>query len=171
MGEVIKYGCIKDKGLFEKLSNYKTKEDLFLDIEEIIYRCLNIKRRIVEVDEMDSGERMILNFGHTLGHAVEKKYNYERYSHGEAVAIGMYNITKKSEELGFTKIGTSEEIKTLLRKYKLPYEMEDINAQEINKIISVDKKTLGENINIVLLEQIGSAFIKKIRREEIINYI
>lgn len=171
MGEVIKYGCIKDKELFENLSDYQTEEELFIDIEEIIYKCLNIKRQIVEVDEMDNGERMLLNFGHTLGHGIEKHYNYEKYSHGEAVAIGMYNITKNSEELGLTKDGTSEKIKKLLIKYNLPYEMDGINMEGISEIISVDKKTLGENINIILLAEIGNSFIKKIKREDIINYI
>lgn len=171
MGEVIKYGCIRDKNLFEKLMNYPSEEEFFQDIEEIIYICLDIKREIVEIDEMDSGERMLLNFGHTLGHGVEKHYDYEKYSHGEAVAIGMYNITKKSEELGLTASGTSEKIKDLLEKYKLPYEMPDVDLEDISKVISVDKKSQGDNINIVLLEKIGKSFTKKIKQIDIKDYI
>ncbi|MDV2934331.1 3-dehydroquinate synthase, partial [Enterococcus faecalis] len=86
LGEVIKYGCIKSKELFEKLEGFENKEDLKENIGEIIYECCNIKREVVEYDEKDLGERMILNFGHTLGHAIEQIYNYETYSHGEAVA-------------------------------------------------------------------------------------
>lgn len=171
MGEVIKYACIKDENLFDKLSDYHDKEDLFEDIEEIIYRCLDIKRSIVERDEMDRGERMLLNFGHTLGHGVEKYYNYEKYSHGEAVAIGMYNISKKSEQAGLTENGTSDKIKNLLEKYSLPYEMPDVNKEDIKKVISVDKKVEGDYINIVVLEKIGKSFTKKIRREDIKDYI
>ena len=171
MGEVIKYGCIRDRILFDKLANYPNEEDFLKDIEEIIYTCLDIKREIVERDEMDSGERMLLNFGHTLGHGVEKHYNYEKYSHGEAVAIGMYNITKKSEELGLTEDGSSEKIKVLLEKYKLPYEMPDVNLEDIAKVIAVDKKSQGDNINIVLLEKIGKSFTKKIKQIDIKDYI
>lgn len=171
MGETIKYACIKDKDLFEKLSNYNTEEELFQDIEEIIYKCLDIKRSIVELDELDRGERMLLNFGHTLGHGVEKYYNYEKYSHGQAVAIGMYNITKKSEELGLTRAGTADRIKYLLKKYKLPYKMDSVDINKIINIISKDKKILGDNINIVVLEEIGSSFIKTISKDHIKYYI
>ncbi len=171
MAEVIKYGCIRDKDLFGKLSNYSRDEELLLEIEEIIYICLNIKKEIVERDEMDNGERMLLNFGHTLAHGVEKYYNYEKYSHGQAVAIGIYNITKKSEALGLTREGTCQSIKALIEKYKLPYKMPNINLDEIKDLISVDKKTNGDNINIVLLEEIGVSFIKKIKKEEIKHYI
>lgn len=171
MGEIIKYGCIRDKELFQQLYNYRTEDEIFGDIEDIIYKCLYIKKDIVERDEMDSGERMILNFGHTLGHGIEKYYKYEKYSHGEAVSIGMYNITKRSEELGLTKCGTTEKIKTLLQKFKLPYEIGDINLEDINDTILLDKKTLGDSINIVLLEEIGKSFIKKIKKEEIKYYI
>lgn len=171
MGEMIKYACIKDRELFEKLSNYRAKEELVEDIEEIIYRCLDIKRTIVEMDELDSGERMLLNFGHTLGHGIEKQYNYEKYSHGEAVAIGMYNITKKSEDMALTKAGTADKIKYLLEKYELPYKMPEMDLDGIKEIISLDKKTSGDKINIILLEEIGSSFIKNINREDIKYYI
>lgn len=170
MGEIIKYGCIKDIELFEKLSLYKTEKEFFLAIEEIIYRCIDIKREIIERDEMDIGERMLLNFGHTLGHGIEQSYNFE-YSHGEAVAIGMYNITKKSEEMGLTKHGTSDIIKNLLEKYKLPHKMPDIKPDELIRIISLDKKIQGNYINIVLLEKIGNAYIKKIQIKDIEQFI
>lgn len=170
MGEIIKYGCIKDIELFEKLSLYKTEKEFFLAIEEIIYRCIDIKREIIERDEMDIGERMLLNFGHTLGHGIEQSYNFE-YSHGEAVAIGMYNITKKSEEMGLTKHGTSDIIKNLLEKYKLPHKMPDINPDELIRIIALDKKIQGNYINIVLLEKIGNAYIKKIQIKNIEQFI
>lgn len=171
MGEMIKYACIKDKDLFEKLSNYDTKKGLMTEIEELIYRCLDIKRNIVEIDELDKGERMLLNFGHTLGHGVEKQYNYEKYSHGEAVAIGMYNITRKSEDLALTKEGTADQIKYLLEKYNLPYKMPEIDLDAIKEIIALDKKTAGDKINIILLENIGISFIKNIKKEDIKYYI
>lgn len=95
MAEAIKYGMIRDEKLFELIASNNI-ENVNNSIDEIIYKCISIKRDVVENDEFDTGERMILNFGHTLGHAVESYYNYETYTHGSAVAIGMYMITKKS---------------------------------------------------------------------------
>ena len=89
----------------------KDNEQLMSNMEEVIYKCCDIKRQVVERDEKDKGERMLLNFGHTLGHSIEQYYNYEKYTHGEAVAIGMYMITKISEEKGLTKKETAEKIK------------------------------------------------------------
>ena len=97
MGEVIKYGCIKDRALFDQLKGYKDFKDLYQDIDEIIYKCVDIKRDVVEKDLFDFGDRLCLNFGHTIGHAIEQYYNFSKYSHGEAVAIGMVAITKISE--------------------------------------------------------------------------
>lgn len=160
MGEVIKYGCIKDKGFFEKLGSYKDKKEVINNIEYIIHNCCTIKKEVVEKDERDKGERMLLNFGHTLGHAIEQYYKYQKYTHGEGVAIGMYEIIKLSEEKGISKRGMSEEIKNILIKYDLPYEL-DININDILEAISLDKKNLGKTLNLILLKDIGEAFIYK----------
>ena len=82
MAEAIKYGCIDDAPLFDRLER-ETAGDF---LEEMIFSCVDSKRRIVEEDERESGRRMLLNFGHTLGHAIEKYGRFEGYSHGEAVA-------------------------------------------------------------------------------------
>ena len=108
MGEVIKYGAIKDSELFSTLMTYENKEVLLKEIDKIIYTCCKIKATIVELDEKDTGDRMLLNYGHTIGHAIEQFFDFKKYSHGEAVAMGMYSITKLGEELGVTKIGTSK---------------------------------------------------------------
>ncbi|MCT4607446.1 MAG: 3-dehydroquinate synthase [Marinisporobacter sp.] len=170
MAEVIKYGCIRDQKLFDDLLSY-TEEELFEHIEEIIYTCCHIKKSIVERDELDTGERMLLNFGHTLGHAVEKHYKYEKYTHGEAVAIGMYHITKKGEALGITDRTTAERLKEILCKYHLPYEMPTMDQEEIIKIIGLDKKNKGQYMNIILIKKIGESFIQKIHRKDIVAYI
>ena len=140
-------------------------------MEEIIYTCCKIKKEVVENDEKDMGERMLLNFGHTIGHAIEKHFNYEKYTHGEAVAIGMYEITKKSEELGISKKGTTDLIKELLIKYNLPYEMKNIDQEKILEAIGLDKKNIGSKLNIILLKNIGESFIKQMDKEEIKDYI
>ncbi|MCT4564420.1 MAG: 3-dehydroquinate synthase [Maledivibacter sp.] len=171
MAEVIKYGCIKDKGLFDKLMNIETEDELFDNIEEIIYRCCDVKRDMVQRDEKDKGERMLLNFGHTIGHAIEKNFNYKTYTHGEAVAIGMYNITKRSEELGMTKEDTAKVIQKLLIKYNLPHGMPDVPKVDIIKAIGLDKKNKGDRLSIILLREIGNSFIKNIDRKDAERYI
>ena len=160
MAEVIKYGCIKDKKFFDFLNRLDSKEKLMDNIEEIIYTCCNIKKLTVERDEKDKGERMLLNFGHTLGHAIEQYYNYSKYTHGVAVAIGMYEITKISEEKKKKKKGSSEQIKEILIKNNLPYEM-DVKMEDVIHGIELDKKNLGNDLNLILLKEIGNAEIVK----------
>lgn len=159
LGEVIKYGLIKDKELYAKLRSLKSREELMNNIEEIIYTCCNIKRLIVEEDEKDLGERMILNFGHTLGHAIETYYNFTGYSHGEAVAIGMYNITLISEEKGLTEKGIAEKIKEILIIHGLPYEMDLEDNNAVIETISLDKKNLGKVLKVILIKNIGECII------------
>ena len=171
MAEVIKYGCIKDEELFNNLLGYKDEEDLLYNMEDIIYKCCSIKKEIVERDEKDNGDRMLLNFGHTIGHAIEKYFNYEKYTHGEAVALGMYAITVKSEEMGITLKGTTELIKRVLTKYNLQYDIQLEDKEEILNAIALDKKSKGEFINIILIKGIGDSFIHKIRKEEVRGFI
>ncbi|MGL4991698.1 MAG: 3-dehydroquinate synthase [Sarcina sp.] len=166
LGEVIKYGCIKNKDLFAKLENYKDKNELYSNIDEIVYTCCDIKRAVVENDEKDTGERMILNFGHTLGHAIEKFYNFEIYSHGEAVGIGMYEISKLAELKDLTKKGTAKRIKTILEKYNLPISAKVNNdTNEILEAIKLDKKNLNNSLSIILLKDIGESYIYKTNYE------
>ena len=134
MAEVIKYGCIKDERLFETLEN----ENALDIIEDIIEICVSIKRDVVNRDEKESGERMLLNFGHTLGHSLEKLYNFEGLSHGEAVAIGMVKIAASGE-----------------------------NAE----LCQSDKKAGGGSVNLVLLDKIGSSFIRKTPLSELEAFI
>ena len=143
MAEVIKYGCIKDIDFFYMLKSLKSREEVMNNIEDILYKCCYIKKSVVERDEKDLGERMLLNFGHTLGHAIEKYYNFTGYSHGEAVAIGMYNISLKSEDEGITEKSVSEEIKEILINYDLPYEVDIKDNNKIIDTISLDKKNIG----------------------------
>ena len=160
MAEVIKYGCIKDEEFFNKLLEYKNKEEVMHNIEYIIHNCCKIKKEVVEKDEKDTGERMLLNFGHTIGHAIEQYYNYSKYTHGEAVAIGMYEITKISEASFETEKGTADTIKNILLKYNLPYKL-DININEIKEAISLDKKNIGNKLNLIFINKIGESKIVK----------
>ena len=159
MAEVIKYGCIKDRNFFYMLKSLKSREEVMNNIEDILYKCCYIKKSVVERDEKDLGERMLLNFGHTLGHAIEKYYNFTGYSHGEAVAIGMYNISLKSEDEGITEKGVSEEIKEILINYDLPYEVDIKDNNKIIDTISLDKKNIGNVLKVILLKSIGESII------------
>lgn len=158
MGEVIKYGCIKDAGLFSLLEAHDSFDDLKKDLPEIIFRCVDIKRIVVEADQFDTGERMLLNFGHTLAHTIEQYYHYERESHGEAVAIGMYQITKLAEEKGLTPHGTAERIRGVLETYGLPFEC-GIALDLLIEAITLDKKNLSGRLNVVLLREPGDSYI------------
>ncbi|MDB2084822.1 3-dehydroquinate synthase [Clostridium paraputrificum] len=159
MAEVIKYGCIKDIDFFYMLKSLKSREEVMNNIEDILYKCCYIKKSVVERDEKDLGERMLLNFGHTLGHAIEKYYNFTGYSHGEAVAIGMYNISLKSEDEGITEKSVSEEIKEILINYDLPYEVDIKDNNKIIDTISLDKKNIGNVLKVILLKSIGESII------------
>lgn len=159
MAEVIKYGCIKDSDLFKKLMSYKDYKDVKDNIEEIVYTCCDIKKNIVKADEKDFGERMKLNFGHTYGHAIEKYYNFEKYSHGQAVAIGMSYITNISERIGITQKGACQQLTDILRKYKLPINIEKEDNKDILKSIELDKKNINNSLKIILLKNIGESII------------
>lgn len=153
MGEVVKYGCIRDRALFERLEREQASDF----IEEMIRRCVDCKRIIVEHDEREQGERMLLNFGHTLGHAMEKVYRYENLSHGEAVGIGMVRMTEASERAGLTKPGTAQRIAGLLSRYHLPVS-DPTPLSELVQAACSDKKSAGDSIRLVLLRDIGDSF-------------
>lgn len=162
MGEVIKYGCIKSESLFERLE----KENAEDYIEDVIYKCLDIKRIIVENDEKEFGERALLNFGHTCGHAIEKLWNFETVSHGEAVGIGMVMASRAGESIGLTEEGTADRIAALLKKYGLR-SADTHSTSEIVDAMSADKKRTGTGIKLVMLKKIGDSFIYPVDNSEI----
>lgn len=158
MGEVIKYGCIRDAGLFRTLESHGSFGELKNELPAIIERCVDIKRVVVEHDQFDTGERMLLNFGHTLGHTIEQYHHYGRESHGEAVAIGMYQITKLAQEQGLTAGKTAERILNVLKIYGLPHTC-GLPMNELMNAVTLDKKNLNNKLNVVLLHDIGSGYI------------
>lgn len=165
MAEVIKYGAIRDLALFEKLENIQNRKELFANIGEIVYTCCDIKRQVVENDELDTGERMILNFGHTFGHAIEKQYNYETYTHGEAVGVGMKMACAYGEKQGITAPGTAERMEKILKQYQLPTQVA-MTPQTMRDAMAVDKKGEGSKINLILLKAIGEVVISKINKAD-----
>lgn len=161
MGEVIKYGCIKSKQLFERLEN-ENPQDF---IEDLIYECVDIKRIIVENDEKEQGERALLNFGHTCGHAIEKLWNFETVSHGEAVAIGMVMISRAGENAGITEKGTTDRIIKILENNDMKIS-DTHETKEIVDAMSADKKRTNKGIKLVMLKTIGESFIMPATMEE-----
>lgn len=158
MAEVIKYGCIKDQSFFTHLAECSSRSEVMEQIEWVIETCCTIKKEVVQADEKDTSERMLLNFGHTLGHAIEAYYNYEMYSHGQGVAIGMVELSKIAEEKSLTKSGTTEKIISILEKYHLPTQLvEPKDYTEILSYIKKDKKNFEGSLNVIILDKIGKA--------------
>ncbi|MBO5163987.1 MAG: 3-dehydroquinate synthase [Ruminococcus sp.] len=155
MAEVIKYGMIRDEKLFEVLEKHDISNvDEVMD--DIVYTCIDIKREVVENDEFDKGERMMLNFGHTLGHAIEGWHNYTNYTHGMGVAVGMCMITERlcSPEL-------AERLKKCVVSYGLPTSTE-APLSELLPFCSTDKKCESGSISYIICNKIGKAEIKKV---------
>ncbi len=150
--EVIKYGMICDKELFGMLENASP------DYVTLAERCISIKRDIVENDEFDKGERKLLNFGHTLGHAVEKHSDFS-LTHGEAVAVGMIMISRIAENAGFAEENISARLNNVLLKYGLPTSY-DIDADTLFDIAAGDKKVEGSTITPVIPKKIGKCVLE-----------
>ena len=160
MAEVIKYGCIIDKELFEYLENIDL-EVIVNDLERlnfIITKCQAIKINIIEKDVFEKGNRKLLNFGHTIGHAIEMS---NHFPHGFSVAIGMNYAAQISEKLGFLASEKRERIQNIIEKYDLPINQPK-SCDELWQMIKGDKKKIGDKINLILLNDIGSAFVHPI---------
>jgi 3-dehydroquinate synthase len=125
----------------------------------------------VEEDEFDNGSRLLLNFGHTIGHAIENTAGYGKISHGEAVAIGMVQISQTAEEKGLSPKGITDEIKAMNQKYGLPNAYQPWEAEKFYSAITHDKKARGDSLNIILLDEIGQARIQKIKLIEIKDFL
>ena len=169
LAEVIKYGCIWDEAFFEKIDTARDRKGLMEIIDEIVYTSCDIKRRVVECDEHDTGLRMILNFGHTAGHIVEKAYNYTGYTHGEAVAFGMIIASRLGERLGITQAGTSEKIQAMIKKFALPGDIR-VSGEDLSGI-ALDKKASGSSISVILLDKIGKYRIHKMPTDDYIDIL
>lgn len=169
MAEAIKYGCIKSRSLFELIQQNDMRQNSD-KLDEMITQCIDWKRQVVEVDEFDTGERMLLNFGHTLGHALEKQYAFGKLTHGEAVGIGMVMISRSGEALGLTKSGTAEEIAAVLRQYALPTS-DPATAEELSGGAAMDKKGMGGTLNLILLQEIGQSFVHPIPKSDFLSII
>ncbi|MBQ7837025.1 MAG: 3-dehydroquinate synthase [Clostridia bacterium] len=156
MAEVIKYGVIFDRELFDRVKGGNVKSD----IEKIIARCVELKRDVVARDEFDKGDRQLLNFGHTMAHSIEKCSNFE-ISHGSAVAIGMVIAAKASAKLGWSDEDCTAEIMNANKNNNLPTEC-GFAPNDLADVALSDKKRTGGTINFVVPEVMGRCVLKKI---------
>lgn len=164
MGEVIKYGCIKNRALFDRLE--KGPQLAQQQMESILFDCVDCKRAIVEADEFDTGERMLLNFGHTFGHALEKRYQFTTYTHGEAVGAGMVLAARLGERLGVTKAGTAQRLAAVLTQYRLPTQ-DGAPVDELVETTLLDKKNRNGKLSLILLRDIGESLIYPITHAQL----
>lgn len=157
LGEIIKYGIIYDEAFFQFLEENKAQV-LALEPEALVHiiaRSCEIKAAVVSQDEKEAGLRRILNFGHTIAHAIEKETGYVRYNHGEAVATGMIGAAYISRQLGLIGDEAFARVKNLVAAYKLPLQAHGVTVEAMYGDIFHDKKTVGGKVTWVLMESIG----------------
>ncbi len=170
LAEVIKTAAFGDASFFAFLEGCADDAAILANIEHIIATCCAIKAKVVSEDELDQGARMMLNFGHTIGHGVEQSLGYGYYTHGEGVAIGMVSITKVTEAAGKTKAGTAQRLEALLQRFNLPTTVE-LHQEQLLEAMTRDKKKRGDNITVVILTELGQGKLEKIPFSALPKYI
>lgn len=161
--EIIKHSSIKEAAMFKQLEQndlafYQKKKK---DLSALIQRNALLKTKVVQQDEFEKGDRKLLNFGHTLGHALENQYDF---SHGQAISIGMAYASKLSNKFaGFKNV---DRVVSLLNQYGLPT-FTDFDKDKVINVLKMDKKKTKDSINFILLEKIGKAFIREISIKEL----
>ena len=168
MAEVLKYGCIWDADFFDFLAARPSRHELKPDIEHILYTCCDIKRQVVMEDERDTGLRMILNFGHTLGHAYELAGHYVEWSHGDAVAAGMCAAAQLGVELGVTPPDVRSRVTDAVASLGLP-DFIYCTPDEYAAAVGLDKKGAGADITLILLDRLGHAVPYKITKSVLLE--
>lgn len=160
LAEVLKYGIIADETLWQVVNTEagNLRKGYSPRLAEMIYRCCEIKANIVSEDETEQGIRAILNFGHTVAHALEAVAGYRRLLHGEAVSIGMVSAALVGEVLGVTPVGIADEIASALRALGLPIALpHDVEFESLLNVMARDKKARDGQVRFVLIERIGQA--------------
>lgn len=163
--EAIKSGAILVPELFELF-----EKGIENSLDEVIYLSAGMKAGVVERDFTEQGERIFLNFGHTLGHAIEKYENFNGMTHGQAVAVGMAIITRASERAGLTEKGTYNRLVSCLKAYGLPTDTE-IPIKDLVGFCKSDKKSRGSSVKLVLIKNIGTAFVKELEWDKLLAFL
>lgn len=171
VGEVIKYGVIADPQLFDQLEAHPLSVDSVDpdQLASVIARCIEIKRDVVQKDEREGGIRQILNFGHTIGHAIEAASNFQ-LGHGSSVAAGMCAIARASAARGWCDQEVAERIVALVAAHGLPTDTAT-DHQELLSYASHDKKRHGSTVNVVVPTAIGTVEVRKVGFTELLDLI
>lgn len=170
LAEILKIAALKNEVFFNELK-LEHGSVQWADYAPIILRSCELKAEIVEKDEKEQGERILLNFGHTLGHMLEKYGEHVKLTHGQAVALGMLQITKWSEFRGLSEKGTFEKLKNRLSHLGLMVDFPHIDCEKAEKLIQSDKKAGISELSIVYLEKIGSAKVCQVKWDQITEII
>ncbi|MEW6410370.1 MAG: 3-dehydroquinate synthase [Nitrospirota bacterium] len=173
LAEVIKYGMIADENFFSYLEENIEKSILLQEdvLSRVIERSCEIKADVVSRDERESGLRSILNFGHTIGHAIETVTDYRTYRHGEAISIGMVAAARIAHRLGLCNSDVVIRLKNLIERAGLLTELSDINPERIIKGMEIDKKSTHRRLRFVLPTAIGNVIVKEIEDYSLIKEI
>ena len=163
--EIIKYAMIGSPELFEELAQMPVRDRY----EDVIAACVAMKRDFVQADEYDTGARMLLNFGHSFGHAAEKCSGYT-LPHGLAVAMGMAAMTRSAAKAGLCSPETAETLEGLLRAYELPTAL-PYSAEALAEAARADKKAAGDRLRIVVPEAVGRCRIHSIPAVDILLWL
>ena len=167
MGEVIKYGCIRDDDFFWMLDRCGGRAGVMEHIEQVIYTCCDLKRQVVLQDERDTGVRMTLNFGHTIGHAFELAGHYQVWTHGQGVAAGMSWAAQLGVALGVTPPEVVGQIRTTVEKFGLPIDI-PCPWDTMVEAVGLDKKRSGDSITLILLARLGRAVPHRMKKNELL---
>lgn len=173
MGEIIKHGLIKDANLYYwlKENHEKINNKEHSTLQEMIYRSCLIKKAVVEKDPKEKGERALLNFGHTIGHSIEKLMNF-KLLHGECVCIGMAAAAYISMKRGKLSHKEYDDILETIKLFNEPCKVTGLSAESIYEVTKLDKKMDNDRIRFILLDGIGSSLIDNtVSREEMIEAI
>lgn len=174
LAEVVKYGAIRDARFFAWLETNAEALSARLPetLVDAVHESVRNKGEVVAADVHEAGERAILNFGHTFAHALETATEYRRYRHGEAVSIGMVLAAKLSEYLGLAPAGTRDRIESLLDKLGLPVTLpEEIDRNQLLRLMRLDKKNRADQIHVVALTQIGEAGVRPCPADDILEIL
>ena len=161
--EIIKHASIKDAAMFKQLeqNDFTSYQEKRKELNALIQKNALLKTRVVQQDEFEKGDRKLLNFGHTLGHALENQY---KFSHGQAISIGMAYASSLSQKINGFK--NADRVVGLLSKYGLPT-FTRFDKDKVIDVLKMDKKKTKDNINFILLEKIGKATIKEISVQQL----
>jgi 3-dehydroquinate synthetase len=173
LAEVVKTALIGDPALFELLEAEPARvraRDLDL-LTDIVRRCVAVKARIVGLDERESGLRAVLNLGHTVGHALEALGEYKRYTHGEAVSLGLVAALRLGERLGQTSRVVAERVEALLRRLGLPVELPRSELAAASELLGHDKKRAGSALKFIFVREVGDVRVERLVLEDLREWV